>query len=164
MGDDGSHILRKPLCQQKGRQTARHVVRGAATKIDNIVHDKKPTKIELVVSQGELCTFMYDKIFFVVAHSFLSGFLSCIMLPFWPRPGGWPGLPFHRADGAVHQSNNRFILRSFGEHRRDALAARWFGSGSLINGERILQTNMCKFVLLFVVEASPKGGGAAINA
>ena len=101
---------------------------------------------------------------FVVAHYFLSGFLSCIMLPFWPRPGGWPGLKFHRADGAVHQSNNRFLLRSIEEHRRDALAARWFGSGSLINGEWILQTNMCKFVLLFVVEASPKGGGAAINA
>ena len=125
---------------------------------------KSRRKIELVVSQGELCTFMCDKIFFVVAHYVLSGFLSCILLPFWPRPGGWPGLPFHRADGAVHQSNNRFILRSLGEHRRDALAARWFGSGSLINGERILQTKMCKFVSLFVVEASPKGGGAAINA
>ena len=84
--------------------------------------------------------------------------------PFWPRPGGWPGLQFHIADGAVHKSNNRFILRFLEEHRLDALAARWFGPGGLINGPRFLQTTMCKFVLRFVVEASPEGGGAAINA
>ena len=160
----GATFCGKDCANKKGRQTARHAVRGAATKIDRLCTTKGRQRIELVVSQGELCIFMYDKIFFVVARFFLFGFLSNILLPLWPRPGGWPGLQFHRADGAVHQSNNRFLLRFLEEHRRDALAARWFGSGSLTNGARILRTNMCKFVLRFVVEASPKGGRAAINA
>ena len=153
---------RQTLCQQNGRQTARHVVRRAATKIDKLCTTKSRQKIELVVSHCDLCICTYDKIFFVAAHYFLFGFLSCTWLPFWPRPSGCPGLQCDRVDSAVHQSNNRFPLRLLEEHRCDAWAARRFGSGSLVNGARILQTNMCKFVLCVVVGTSLKGGGAAI--
>ena len=143
----------------------RYVVRGAATKIDKLCTTKSRRKIKWVVSQGDSCICTYDEIFLVVAHYFwsglLSGFLSCMLPPFWPRPGGWPGLQCHRADGAVHQSKNRVPLRFLEEHRHDAWAAPWLGSGSMINGPWILQTNMCKFVLRFVVETSFKGGGGS---
>ena len=118
----------------------------------------------MVVSHGDLCICTHDQIFFVVALVLSSGFLSCMLLPVWPRPTGWPGFQCHSADGAVHQSNNRCHVRLLEEQRRDAWAARWLGSCSLINGARILQTNMCKFVLLFVVETSLQGGGPAFNA
>ena len=136
---------------------------GGGDKNRQTVHDKMPTRNRIGRFAGRTVCFYVRQKYFLSWHIiFCRALCRAFCCPSGPGPTDGPDSSVIVLTVRCTVPIYRFRLWLLGEHQRDALAARWLGSGSLITGANISQTNVCKFVLRFVVEASPKGGGAAI--